>query len=109
MHAFQCLKSAYCLRCRSACLRVTVGAFGQRLHVLLAAGSAAASPPVAASTPVPAQRWQELLHRDSRYGFARVAPSTVTWRSPMHSSSADWVRGVARLISSASKMFPITL
>src|SRR5712691_1267510 len=35
-------------------------------------------------------------------GSGRVSPSTLTWRSSMHSSSADWVRGVARLISSAS-------
>ena len=32
---------------------------------------------------------------------AYVVPSTVTWRSAMHSSSADWVFGDARLISSA--------
>ena len=32
----------------------------------------------------------------------RVTPSAVTWRSCMASSRADWVRGVARLISSAS-------
>ena len=31
-----------------------------------------------------------------------VVPSTVTWRSSMHSSSADWVLGDARLISSPS-------
>ena len=33
-------------------------------------------------------------------GKGRVTPSTVTWRSSMASSSADWVFGVARLISS---------
>ena len=33
-----------------------------------------------------------------------VWPSTVTWRSSIASSRADWVRGVARLISSASTM-----
>src|SRR5256885_5247760 len=32
----------------------------------------------------------------------RVVPSTVTWPSPIASSSADCVRGVARLTSSAS-------
>ena len=31
-----------------------------------------------------------------------VVPSTVTWRSAMASSRADWVLGEARLISSAS-------
>ena len=31
-------------------------------------------------------------------------PSTVTWRSSMHSSSADWVFGEARLISSPTTM-----
>ena len=35
----------------------------------------------------------------------RVTPSIVTCRSSMHSRSADCVRGVARLISSASRMF----
>src|SRR5216683_4375778 len=35
-------------------------------------------------------------------GSGRVSPSTLTWRSSMHSRSADCVRGVARLISSAS-------
>ena len=34
-------------------------------------------------------------------GSGRSSPSTVTWRSSMASSSADWVLGVARLISSA--------
>ena len=34
-------------------------------------------------------------------GRAIVSPSTVTWRSCMASSRADWVRGVARFISSA--------
>ena len=33
-----------------------------------------------------------------------VDPSTVTWRSSMHSSSADWVLGEARLISSPTTM-----
>ena len=40
----------------------------------------------------------------SRY----VVPSTVTWRSSMHSSSADWVLGEARLISSPSTMLANT-
>ena len=35
-------------------------------------------------------------------GSARVSPSTVIVRSCIASRSADWVRGVARLISSAS-------
>ena len=35
-------------------------------------------------------------------GSGCVAPSTVTWRSSMASRKLDWVRGVARLISSAS-------
>ena len=35
-------------------------------------------------------------------GIGRVTPSTVICRSSMHSRSADWVLGVARLISSAS-------
>ena len=35
-------------------------------------------------------------------GRGWVAPSTVTWRSSMASRKLDWVRGVARLISSAS-------
>ncbi len=34
----------------------------------------------------------------------RVSPSTVIWRSSIDSSSADWVFGDARLISSASTM-----
>ena len=34
---------------------------------------------------------------------ARVTPSTVIWHSSIHSSSALCVRGVARLISSASR------
>ena len=34
-----------------------------------------------------------------------VSVSTVTWRSSMHSSRADWVFGEARLISSPSTMF----
>ncbi len=38
-------------------------------------------------------------------GKARVTPSTVTCRSSMASRSADWARGVARLISSASKIW----
>lgn len=33
----------------------------------------------------------------------RVSPSTVTWRSSMASRRADWLRGVARLISSARR------
>ena len=33
-------------------------------------------------------------------GRTRVSPSTVTWPSSMHSRSADWVLGEARLISS---------
>ena len=40
----------------------------------------------------------------SRY----VTPSTVTWRSSMHSNSADWVFGEARLISSPTTMFAKT-
>ena len=35
-------------------------------------------------------------------------PSTVTWRSSMHSSSADWVLGEARLISSPTTMLAKT-
>ena len=38
--------------------------------------------------------------RRNGYGSSRVTPSTVTWRSAIASSSADWVFGVARLISS---------
>src|SRR5881397_2730665 len=34
-----------------------------------------------------------------------VRPSTDTWPSAIASRSADWVRGEARLISSASKTF----
>ena len=34
--------------------------------------------------------------------------STVTWRSSMHSSSADWVLGEARLISSPTTMLAKT-
>ena len=37
-----------------------------------------------------------------------VEPSTVTWRSSMHSSSADWVLGEARLISSPTTMLAKT-
>ena len=36
-------------------------------------------------------------------GIGRVSPSTLTWRSCIASSSADCVRGVARLISSTSR------
>ena len=39
---------------------------------------------------------------DERPGSGCVSPSTETWRSCIASSSADWVRGVARLISSTS-------
>jgi heme/copper-type cytochrome/quinol oxidase subunit 3 len=35
-------------------------------------------------------------------GSRWVTPSTVTCRSSIASSNADWVRGVARLISSTS-------
>jgi len=38
----------------------------------------------------------------NRGGTSRVTPSTVTWRSAIASSSADCVRGIARLISSTS-------
>ena len=37
-----------------------------------------------------------------------VVPSTVTCRSSMHSSSADWVLGEARLISSPTTMLAKT-
>ena len=37
-----------------------------------------------------------------------VVPSAVTWRSSIASSSADWVRGAARLISSARRMLQNT-
>ena len=37
-----------------------------------------------------------------------VVLSTVTWRSSMHSRSADWVLGEARLISSPTTMFAKT-
>ena len=36
-------------------------------------------------------------------GSGRVWPSADTWRSCIASSSADWVRGVARLISSTRR------
>ena len=38
-------------------------------------------------------------------GSGRVTPSAETWRSSIASSSADWVFGGVRLISSASRMF----
>lgn len=38
-------------------------------------------------------------------GRSSVVPSTETWRSPIASSSADWVFGVARLTSSPMMMF----
>ena len=38
-------------------------------------------------------------------GSGRVVPSIETWRSCIASSSAAWVRGVARLISSTRRMF----
>ena len=41
-------------------------------------------------------------------GSGRVTPSTVTWRSSMASRSADWVFGVARLISSVSTICAMT-
>ena len=37
-----------------------------------------------------------------------MTPSTVTWPSAIASSSADWVFGVARLISSTSRTLPNT-
>ena len=37
-----------------------------------------------------------------------MTPSTVTCRSSMHSSSAAWVFGEARLISSPTTMFANT-
>ena len=37
-------------------------------------------------------------------GSGVVSPSTLIWPSDIASSSADWVRGVARLISSTSRM-----
>ena len=37
-------------------------------------------------------------------GSGRLTPSLLTWRSSIASSSADWVFGDARLISSASTM-----
>ncbi len=37
-------------------------------------------------------------------GSGMVSPSSVTWRWDMASSSADWVLGEARLISSARTM-----
>ena len=42
------------------------------------------------------------------WGRARVDPSTVTCPSSMHSSSADWVLGDARLISSTRMTFANT-
>ena len=41
---------------------------------------------------------------NGRVAAGRSTPSTVTWRSSMHSSSADWVLGEARLISSPTTM-----
>src|SRR3954447_19408673 len=41
-------------------------------------------------------------------GMGQVAPSTVTWLSSMHSSSADCVFGLARLISSPMTTFAKT-
>ena len=37
-------------------------------------------------------------------GSWKLVPSTVTCRSAIASSSADWVLGAVRLISSASRM-----
>ena len=45
------------------------------------------------------------MNGDSRW---YVVLSTVTWRSSMHSSSADWVLGEARLISSPTTMLAKT-
>ena len=46
-----------------------------------------------------------VLRRERRNGAGtlRVTPSTVTWCSAIASSSADWVFGIARLISSTSR------
>ena len=46
----------------------------------------------------------------TKKGFSSflVSPSTVTWPSAIHSSNADWVRGVARLISSARRILQNT-
>ena len=41
-------------------------------------------------------------------GSGYVTPSTVTWCSAITSSSADWVLGEARLISSPSTMWANT-
>ena len=38
-------------------------------------------------------------------GSLLLTPSIETWLSPIASSSADWVRGEARLISSARRMW----
>ena len=43
--------------------------------------------------------WVAITRNGS--GIWWLIPSIVAWRSSMHSSSADWVLGVARLISSA--------
>ena len=48
---------------------------------------------------------ERVLRRDrgrTGRGSGRVTPSTVTWCSSIASSSADWVRGVARFSSSTS-------
>ncbi len=41
-------------------------------------------------------------------GSSRVTPSIVAWYSAIASSSADWVFGIARLISSTSRTFANT-
>ena len=53
---------------------------------------------------------ERVLGRDDRKGWGTGcgSPSTVTWRSAITSSSADWVFGDARLISSAITMLAKT-
>ena len=50
--------------------------------------------------------WVAITKKGAASG--RATPSTVTWRSCMHSSNADCVRGDARLSSSASTMLANT-
>ena len=46
-----------------------------------------------------------VARRRNGRGTTFVAPSTVTWRSAIASSSADCVFGIARLISSTRTTF----
>ena len=64
--------------------------------------------PRAAGTCPPARSGSPSRSRRTARAAAASTPSTVTWRSAIASSSADCVRGIARLISSTRTTFAKT-